>query len=86
MADPDIMAGLERTMGFRPVPGTLNIVLDQAFSRAPETEYIPATQLRADWESATGQAGYWLIPVLVARTTPPGRRHRCRVSTAAFMS
>ncbi len=65
MADPDIMARLERTMGFRPVPGTLNIVLDQAFSRAPETEYIPAAQLRADWESATGQAGYWLTPVLV---------------------
>ena len=65
MADPDIMARLERTMGFRPVPGTLNIVLDHAFSRAPGTEYIPATQLRDDWESATGQAGYWLIPVLV---------------------
>ena len=65
MADPEIMAGLERTMGFRPVPGTLNIVLDQAFSRAPETEYIPAAQLRADWESTTGQAGYWLTPVLV---------------------
>ena len=51
-------------MGFRPVPGTLNVVLDQPFSRGPETQYIPATQLRADWESATGQAGYWLTPMI----------------------
>ena len=33
MADPDIMALLERTMGFRPVPGTLNVMLDQPFVR-----------------------------------------------------
>jgi 8-oxo-dGTP diphosphatase len=64
MADPDVMGLLERTMGFRPVPGTLNVVLDQAFSRGPETEYIPATLLRADWEATTGQAGYWITPML----------------------
>lgn len=65
MAEPDVMVVLERTMGFRPVPGTLNVVLDRAFSRGPETEYIPATLLSADWEAATGQAGYWLTPMLV---------------------
>jgi len=64
MADPEVMALLERTMGFRPVPGTLNVMLDQAFSRGPETEYLPATLLRADWEATTGQAGYWLTPML----------------------
>lgn len=68
MADPDVIGLLERSVGFRPEPGTLNVVLDQAFSRGPETEYIPATLLRADWEAVTGQAGYWLTPVLVGGT------------------
>lgn len=64
MADPEVMALLERMMGFRPVPGTLNVVLDD-FARPPETEYVPAGLLSPDWEAATGQAGYWLTPVLV---------------------
>ncbi|HEX5579286.1 MAG TPA: DUF120 domain-containing protein [Candidatus Limnocylindria bacterium] len=66
MADPDVMALLERTVGFRPVPGTLNVVLDHAFARGDETEYVPASLLSPDWQAATGQAGYWLTPVLVA--------------------
>jgi 8-oxo-dGTP pyrophosphatase MutT (NUDIX family) len=65
MADPEVMALLERTMGFRPVPGTLNVVLDHAFARGPESEYLPASQLSPEWEAATGQAGYWLTPVIV---------------------
>ena len=66
MADPHVMALLERTMGFRPVPGTLNVMLPGAFTRGSETEYIPASLLSLDWQAATGQAGYWLTPVLVA--------------------
>ena len=66
MADPNVMALLERTMGFRPVPGTLNVMLDQAFTRGSATEYVPASLLSPDWQVATGQAGYWLTPVLVA--------------------
>lgn len=65
MADPDVMGLLERTIGFRPVPGTLNVVLDQPFARGAESEYLPATLLRGDWEAETGQAGYWLTPMLV---------------------
>jgi 8-oxo-dGTP diphosphatase len=64
MADPGVMALLERTMGFRPVPGTLNVTLDHPFERAADTEYVPASLLSPDWESATGQAGYWLTPML----------------------
>jgi len=64
MADPDVMALLERTMGFQPVPGTLNVMLDQPFDRAADAEYVPASVLSPDWEGATGQAGYWLTPML----------------------
>ncbi|HKO34298.1 MAG TPA: DUF120 domain-containing protein [Candidatus Limnocylindria bacterium] len=64
MAHPDVMALLERTMGFRPVPGTLNVMLDRPFDRAADTEYVPASLLKPDWEGATGQAGYWLTPML----------------------
>ena len=64
MSDPDVMALLERTMGFRPVPGTLNVMLDQPFDRAADTEYVSASLLSPTWETATGQAGYWLTPML----------------------
>jgi len=74
MSDPDVMALLERTMGFRPVPGTLNVMLDHPFDRAADTEYIPASMLSPDWEGATGQAGYWLTPMLAG-----GRYHAVAV-------
>jgi 8-oxo-dGTP diphosphatase len=66
MADPDVMGLLERTVGFRPVPGTLNVVLDHEFARGPDAEFVRASQLSPEWEAATGQAGYWLVPILVA--------------------
>ncbi|HEX6474667.1 MAG TPA: DUF120 domain-containing protein, partial [Candidatus Limnocylindria bacterium] len=66
MADPQVMDLLERTMGFRPVPGTLNVMLGEPFVRAKQTQFVPASLLSPDWEAATGQAGYWLTPVLVA--------------------
>lgn len=65
MADPEVVSLLERSIGFRPVPGTLNVVLDDAFARPPAAEYVPASLLSPDWQAATGQAGYWLMPVLV---------------------
>ena len=65
MADPDVMALLERAVGFRPVPGTLNVMLDHPFERPADTEYVPASLLSPDWAAATGQAGYWLTPMLV---------------------
>ncbi len=65
MADPEVMSLLERTMGFRPVPGTLNVVLDGPFARPEDSDYVPASLLRPDWQAATGQAGYWLMPVVV---------------------
>jgi 8-oxo-dGTP diphosphatase len=66
MADPEVMALLERTMGFRPVPGTLNVVLDHPFARDANAVFVPASLLSPDWAAATGQAGYWLMPILVA--------------------
>ena len=77
MADPEVMALLERTMGFRPVPGTLNVMLDHPFARDADTEYVPASLLSPDWEAATGQAGYWLTPMLA------GGRHDEAVAVQA---
>jgi 8-oxo-dGTP pyrophosphatase MutT (NUDIX family) len=65
MAEPGVMELLERTMGFRPVPGTLNVLLEHSFERPAGTEYVAAGRLSHDWAAATGQAGYWLIPILV---------------------
>ena len=77
MADPDVMALLERTVGFPPVPGTLNVMLDHPFDRPADTEYVNASLLSPDWAAATGQAGYWLTPMLAGgprRRRRPGRR------------
>jgi 8-oxo-dGTP pyrophosphatase MutT (NUDIX family) len=65
MADPTIMGLLERAVGFRPVPGTLNVMLERPFERPAGAEYVPASLLSRDWETVTGQAGYWLTPVLI---------------------
>ncbi|HEY8179474.1 MAG TPA: DUF120 domain-containing protein [Candidatus Limnocylindria bacterium] len=64
MADSNVMGLLERSMGFRPAPGTLNVMLDHPFDRAPDTEYIRASLLNPDWQADTGQAGYWLTPMV----------------------
>ena len=41
MADPDVMALLERTVGFRPVPGTLNVMLDHPSNALPTRNIFP---------------------------------------------
>lgn len=54
----------------RVVPGTLNVRLDAPFDRSLASRHVAASELDSGWEASTGQAGYDLVPVLVAR------RHR----------
>lgn len=66
MSDPHVMELISRSVGFRPVPGTLNVVLEQPFDRTLATSFVSAKDLSPTWEEDVGQAGYWLTPVVVA--------------------
>jgi CTP-dependent riboflavin kinase len=60
------MQRLEELAGFPVVPGTLNVRLPQRLERGPRWRYVAAAEITPDWEARTGQAGYFLAPVLVA--------------------
>lgn len=60
------MERLEELAGFSIVPGTLNVRLPQPLERDPRWRYVAAAEITPDWEARTGQAGYFLAPVLVA--------------------
>ena len=66
MADEAVIERLEELAGFRMVPGTLNVRLPQPLERGPRWRYVAAADIRPDWEARTGQAGYFLAPVLIA--------------------
>jgi len=68
MSDPHVMELISRSVGFRPVPGTLNVVLEQPFDRELATGYVSAGDLSPTWQEDVGQAGYWLTPIVVAGT------------------
>lgn len=67
MADPAVMEKLQKLAGFWLVPGTLNVRLPSPLERVgPSWRYVAAAEITADWETRTGQAGYFLVPVAVA--------------------
>jgi CTP-dependent riboflavin kinase len=66
MADEAVMERLEELAEFSIVPGTLNVRLSQPLERGPRWRYVSAAEITPDWEARTGQAGYFLAPVLVA--------------------
>jgi len=66
MADEAVMERLEELAGFSVVPGTLNVRLPHPLERGPRWRYVAAAEITPDWEARTGQAGYFLAPVLVA--------------------
>jgi riboflavin kinase len=68
MSDPHVMELISRSVGFRPVPGTLNVILEQPFDRELATGYVSARDLSPTWQEDVGQAGYWLTPIVVAGT------------------
>ena len=65
MDNPHVMELITRSVGFRPVPGTLNVILAQPFDRTLSTGYVSAAELSPTWHEDVGQAGYWLTPVVV---------------------
>lgn len=66
MADPETVRRASELAGFDVVPGTLNVRLPAPLERSPAWRYLPAAELGAEWETQTGQAGYFLAPVLIA--------------------
>jgi CTP-dependent riboflavin kinase len=67
MADEAVMAQLEELAGFAIVPGTLNLRLPRPLERDSSWRYVRAAEISPDWEARTGQAGYVLMPVTIAR-------------------
>ena len=65
MAEPELQDWFAELAGFPIVPGTLNMRLPGPLERGPSWRYVPAADIRPDWEARTGQAGYFLASVLI---------------------
>jgi CTP-dependent riboflavin kinase len=65
MADETVLRAIEELAGVSLVPGTLNMLLDETFDRPEDTFYVAACCFADDWADKTGQAGYFLTPVLI---------------------
>lgn len=70
MEDRAAMARLQELAGFTIVPGTLNVRLPRPLERGSSWRYVAAAEISPDWEARSGQAGYFLAPVMIAE------RHR----------
>jgi len=66
MTDPVVMERLHELTGFPVVPGTLNVRLPRPLERGSTWRYLAAAEITPDWQSRTGQSGYYLAPVTVA--------------------
>jgi CTP-dependent riboflavin kinase len=66
MEDRAVMARLQELAGFTIVPGTLNVRLPQPLERGSSWRYVAAAEISPDWEARSGQAGYFLAPVMIA--------------------
>jgi CTP-dependent riboflavin kinase len=66
MADRVVIEKLHELSGFPVMPGTLNVRLPGPLERGPSWRYMAAVEITPDWEERTGQAGYFLAPVMVA--------------------
>ena len=66
MGHSDTSDRMEELLGFSLVPGTLNVRLSRPYDRTLTSRYLAATELGPRWERETGQAGYFLMSVLIA--------------------
>jgi CTP-dependent riboflavin kinase len=66
MADGTVMERLRELAGFAIVPGTLNVRLPRPLKRGSSWCYLAAAEISADWAARSGQAGYFLAPVMIA--------------------
>lgn len=71
LSSPELIERLREVVGFPVVPGTLNVRLPEPFNRGLTSRYLAAAEISPDWEAETGQAGYFLVPGLIAG------RYRC---------
>ena len=60
------MNRLEKLAGFAIVPGTLNVRLPRPLERDSSWRYVRATEISPDWETQSGQAGYFLVAITIA--------------------
>ena len=63
-----VRADLDRVrelLGFAAVPGTLNVRLPEPIERDESWRHLRAEEIGPDWEATTGQAGYFLVPILI---------------------
>jgi CTP-dependent riboflavin kinase len=65
MAEGAVLQRLETIAGFPLIPGTLNLRLPGPLERGPEWRYVAATEVGPDWTARTGQAGYFLVEVVI---------------------
>jgi CTP-dependent riboflavin kinase len=66
MSAPGILDQLEQLFGYPIVPGTLNVRLPEPFNRPLTVRYLAASEIDPVFEEETGQAGFFLAPVLIA--------------------
>ena len=66
MADHAVMERLRELAGFAIVPGTLNVRLPRPLDRGSSWRYVAAAEISLDWERRSGQAGYFVAPVVIA--------------------
>lgn len=66
MVDRSVMKLLRELSGFEIVPGTLNVHLPRPLDRGSNWRYVAAAVISPDWEAQSGQAGYFLAPVVIA--------------------
>jgi len=67
LQDQAVAARFEAIAGFVVVPGTLNVRLSRPIARDGRWRYVAAEAIAPDWRERTGQTGYHLVDVLVAR-------------------
>lgn len=66
MVTSTIIERLEALAGCHIVPGTLNVRLSEPAKTGPNWRYFAAAEISPEWHQQTGQAGYFLIRVLIA--------------------
>lgn len=65
MSQGDILARIRELMGQPVLPGTLNLRLAESLDRDLLTNYLTGSEVSPDWESTTGQLGYFWEAALI---------------------
>jgi CTP-dependent riboflavin kinase len=66
MANSKVLDRFRELFGFPVVPGTLNVRLPEPLERSSTWRYLRSEEITPDWEAESGQAGYFLVSVLIA--------------------